>query len=55
MLITIITILVTINGGLLANMAKTIPQDEAKQQNKNPNFRLFPSKNMAVIAQIAAI
>jgi len=35
-------------------MEKTIPQEEAKQYTKNPDLFSFPSKNMAVIAQIDA-
>ena len=45
---------VTMIGGLLASMAKTIALDEAHKYKRNPNLFLFPSKTIAMIAQIAA-
>ncbi|MEE9573957.1 MAG: hypothetical protein V3W20_12960, partial [Candidatus Neomarinimicrobiota bacterium] len=53
-LIIIITMFVTMIGGLLASVAKTIAHDEAKQYTRNPDFFSLPSKNIAIVAQIAA-
>jgi hypothetical protein len=53
-LIKIITMFVTMIGGLLASIAKTIAHDDAKQYRRNPDFFSLPSKNIEIIAEVAA-